>query len=74
MAARLRAEMPLATGETVTLIGNPLQLSGTPVTYAKPPPDLGADTSAVLTRILGLTPARLSALRAAGVISGDIDT
>ena len=35
-------------GEAVTLIGNPLKLSKTPVTYRLPPPHFGEDTDAVL--------------------------
>jgi formyl-CoA transferase len=34
--------------EAVTLIGNPLKLSKTPVTYRRPPPHFGEDTEAVL--------------------------
>jgi crotonobetainyl-CoA:carnitine CoA-transferase CaiB-like acyl-CoA transferase len=74
VAARgMRVAMPLASGQMAGLIGNPLKLSGTPVTYAKAPPDLGADTGAVLARRLGLTRAELAALASAGVISGDVD-
>ena len=74
VAARgMQVEMPLGTGQTARLIGNPLKLSETPVTYAKAPPALGADTGAVLTRTLGLSKAELLALAAAGVISGDLD-
>ncbi len=74
VAARgMRIEMPLATGQVVELIGNPLQMSGTPVTYAKAPPALGADTGDVLARVLGITQDQLSALAAAGVISGDLN-
>ena len=73
VAARgMRVEMPLVTGQAVHLIGNPLKMSGTPVTYARPPPALGADTGAVLARALGLARAELVALAAAGVISGDL--
>ena len=74
VAARgMRIEMPLAKGQPVALIGNPLKLSGTPVTYAKAPPALGADTGAILARCLGLTREKLAALGADGVISGDLD-
>jgi crotonobetainyl-CoA:carnitine CoA-transferase CaiB-like acyl-CoA transferase len=73
VAARgLKVSMPLASGQDVSLIGNPLKLSETPVTYAKPPPELGGDTGAVLARTLGLTEAELQALAEAGVISGDL--
>lgn len=65
--------MTLGSGHAARLIGNPLKMSETPVTYAKSPPALGADTAAVLTSKLGLTRAELSALAAAGVIDGEID-
>ncbi len=65
--------MTLPTGAAATLIGNPLKMSGTPVTYAKPPPALGGDTGAVLARHLGLTQTELSDLAAAGVIDGDLE-
>ena len=72
-AREMTVRMTLPTGTSATLIGNPLKLSETPVTYAKPPPALGGDTGAVLTRHLGLTRAELSNLAAAGVIDGDLD-
>jgi crotonobetainyl-CoA:carnitine CoA-transferase CaiB-like acyl-CoA transferase len=75
VAARgMRVQMPQGQeqGPQVDLIGNPLKMSGTPVTYAKAPPALGADTGAVLARYLGLGPADLQALAAEGVIEGDI--
>lgn len=68
---RISLPHPLAAGGKVDLIGNPLHLSGTPVTYAKAPPMLGADTGAVLTRHLGISPGDLRALKAAGAIDGD---
>jgi crotonobetainyl-CoA:carnitine CoA-transferase CaiB-like acyl-CoA transferase len=75
VAARgMRVAMPLGSGQGVELIGNPLRLSETPVTYAKPPPELGEDTGAVLARVLGLARDDLAALAAAGVIAGEWDT
>ncbi len=69
VAARgMKVALPLPSGQEVNLIGNPLKLSETPVTYAKPPPALGADTEAVLARHLGLGQAELQALAADGVI------
>jgi crotonobetainyl-CoA:carnitine CoA-transferase CaiB-like acyl-CoA transferase len=74
VAARgMRVAMPLGNGRQIELIGNPLRLSETPVTYAKAPPELGADTAAVLERVLGLTKVELHAMAAAGVIAGDWD-
>lgn len=72
-AREMTVRTTLATGATATLIGNPLKMSGTPVTYGKPPPALGDDTGAVLARHLGLTRAELLDLAAAGVIDGDLD-
>ncbi|WP_425045668.1 CaiB/BaiF CoA transferase family protein [Primorskyibacter sp. S87] len=48
VAARgMRFAMQAAPGQ-VELIGNPLKLSRTPVTYRRPPPEFGADTQDVL--------------------------
>jgi formyl-CoA transferase len=38
---------------TVRLLGNPLKLSRTPVTYRRPPPRFGADTAAVSAMVSG---------------------
>ena len=54
---------------TVSLVANPLRMSGTPVQYRTAPPRLGQDTDTVLAG-LGLGAARLDALRASGVIAG----
>lgn len=59
---------PVAGSGTVTLLGNPLRFSDTPVTYAKAPPLLGQDTRAVLSRVLGLDGETLDALSATGSI------
>lgn len=58
---------PLANGD-VRLIGNPIKLSETPVTYRHPPPLLGEHTDAVLEEVLGLSPEERNRLRAAKVI------
>ena len=58
------------TGAPVDLIGNPLKMSQTPVTYAKLPPALGEDSAMVLGRLLGLSVQALQDLAAAGVIEG----
>lgn len=72
-AREMKVQMLLGSGQKVALIGNPLKMSETPVTYAAPPPALGADTAAVLARHLGLGPAELRALAAEGVIEGNRD-
>ncbi len=59
---------PEAQGGAVPLIGNPIQLSETPVTYRRPPPRLGQHTDEVLREMLGLSRAELARLRAAGII------
>ncbi|WP_170390550.1 CaiB/BaiF CoA transferase family protein [Ruegeria arenilitoris] len=48
VAARgMQVDMPARPGQ-VRLIGNPLKLSRSPVTYRSAPPEFGADTQAVL--------------------------
>jgi crotonobetainyl-CoA:carnitine CoA-transferase CaiB-like acyl-CoA transferase len=65
--------MPLGSGQRVELIGNPLRLSETPVSYIKAPPELGEDTGPVLARVLGLTRENIAELAEAGVIAGELD-
>lgn len=52
-ARKMRIEMPRddVAGGKVKLIGNPLNLSKTPVTYRRAPPRFGQDTDAVLARL-----------------------
>jgi crotonobetainyl-CoA:carnitine CoA-transferase CaiB-like acyl-CoA transferase len=57
-----------AQGGTFPLIGNPLKLSETPVTYRLPPPTLGEHTDALLDELLGMTAGERQTLRAQGVI------
>lgn len=64
MIVRLRHP---STG-TVTVMGVPLRLHGTPGAVALPPPRLGEHTAAVLRRVLGVKPADVRRLRAAGVL------
>ncbi|WP_170599305.1 CaiB/BaiF CoA transferase family protein [Ruegeria arenilitoris] len=46
-ARQMQVDMPARPG-SVRLIGNPLKLSRSPVTYRSAPPEFGADTQAVL--------------------------
>lgn len=65
---RITMDHPHAAGGTVDLIGNPLELSETPVTYRRRPPDLGEHTAEVLRELLGLGDDELAALRDRGVV------
>ncbi len=56
VAARdMKISLPQSDSSTggVELIGNPLKLSRTPVSYRHAPPHLGADTDAVLSELTG---------------------
>jgi crotonobetainyl-CoA:carnitine CoA-transferase CaiB-like acyl-CoA transferase len=50
------------------LIGSPLKMSGTPVSYRRPPPTLGQHTDEVLKDLLALGDDERGALRQRGVI------
>ena len=59
---------PYAGKGSVDLIGSPLKLSETPVSYRRAPPSLGEHTDEVLGELLGLDGAELGKLRADGLI------
>ena len=44
---------PLAGSGSVTMVANPIRMSGTPVTYRHSPPVCGADTDEVIAELLG---------------------
>ena len=50
---RITMAHPAAASGEVDLIGNPLKLSKTPVSYRRAPPVCGADTEAVILDLLG---------------------
>ncbi len=56
-------ELAHASGQTVTVIANPVRLSATPADYRIPPPLLGEHSEEVLTGLLGMTEAEVAALR-----------
>ena len=56
------------TIEPVSLVGSPLKLSDTPVSYREPPPMLGQHTDDVLTDILGLNTQEIEALKQKGIV------
>jgi crotonobetainyl-CoA:carnitine CoA-transferase CaiB-like acyl-CoA transferase len=59
---------PLAGKGTVDLIGSPLKMSETPVSYRRAPPSLGEHTDEVLSELLGLDEEERDKLRADGLI------
>ncbi|WP_436643926.1 CaiB/BaiF CoA transferase family protein [Microbaculum sp. FT89] len=65
---KIAMDHPLAGSGAVDLIGNPLKLSETPVSYRNPPPYLGQHTDDVLADVLGLDAAERDKLRDSGVI------
>ena len=67
-ARGLRVELPHGLGGSLAQVASPLRLSDSPVDYRNAAPLLGADSEAVLRRLLGLDDAALQALRRDGVI------
>ena len=63
----IRMSHPLA-GEDVRLVGSPIRLSRTPVSYRCAPPTLGEHTDEVLAQVLDLSEDEREALREEGVI------
>ncbi|GGE89360.1 CoA transferase [Stappia taiwanensis] len=69
-ARGMRIALPheTARGGAVDLIGNPVKLSRTPVTYRHAPPRRGADGVEVLRGVLGLNDKEIAALIEGGVL------
>jgi len=65
---RITMPHPAAPDGQVDLIGNPVKMSETPVSYRHAPPMLGAHTDEVLRDVLGLEDAEIAALRACGAV------
>lgn len=57
-----------ADGGVVRLIGNPVKMSDTPVTYRRPPPRVGEHSAEVLPELLGLSENEIEALAGSGTI------
>jgi len=51
-----------------SVIASPFKFGGTPVTYRRPPPELGEHTEEVLTEIAGCSKQEVALLRARGAI------
>ena len=65
---KIEMDHPLAGSGKVDLIGSPIKMSETPVSYRRPPPTLGQHTDEVLEEALGLDEVARAALRADGLI------
>ena len=52
-ARHMLVQMEHPSAGTVPLVGSPLKLSGTPVSYRLPPPRFGEHTEEILTAVLG---------------------
>ena len=61
-------QMEHSAGAAIELLGNPLNLSETPVSYRRPPPVRGEHTDAVLQEMLSVEPETLATWKRAGVI------
>lgn len=59
----LKIEMEHAAGNKVSLVGNPIRFSATPIEYKKAPPVLGEDTDTILGEILGKTDEEILSLK-----------
>jgi formyl-CoA transferase len=60
---RMQVEMPHPTAGHVSLVGSPIKMSETPVSYASAPPLLGQHTDEVLRDLLGLDADAIAGLR-----------
>jgi crotonobetainyl-CoA:carnitine CoA-transferase CaiB-like acyl-CoA transferase len=67
-ARGMLVSLPHAKAGTVKMMGVPIRLHGTPGRARTAAPVLGADTDAVLTRVLGVKRPEVQRLRAAGVL------
>ncbi|MEQ9575272.1 MAG: CoA transferase, partial [Rhodospirillales bacterium] len=65
---KIEMDQPLAKDGKVALLGNPIKLSETPVSYRRPPPTLGQHTDEVLAELLELSDDDRAKLRGDGLI------
>ncbi len=65
---RIRMPHEAAGSGEVELIGNPVKMSATPVTYRHAPPMLGRHTDEVLHEMLGMGDGEIAALREGGIV------
>jgi crotonobetainyl-CoA:carnitine CoA-transferase CaiB-like acyl-CoA transferase len=57
-----------AMGRNIDLIGSPIRMSRTPVSYRHAPPSLGQQTDDILRELLHMRDADIASLRAEGVV------
>ncbi len=67
-ARGMRMDLPHPRAGYVPLVGNPIKMSETPVTYKDPPPTMGQHTDEVLKGLVGLDDAALYLLRQRKII------
>lgn len=69
LARDMVVDVAMPDGETLRMPGNPVKLSGAKDAAFSAPPQLGAQTQAVLGDLLGYDAGKLEALRSAGAIA-----
>lgn len=67
---QLKIEMAHPTAGTISLVGNPMRLSETPVEYQLPPPLVGEHTIAVLEQVLHMAYEEVRDLASMGIVKG----
>ena len=68
IARGLQVDLPHPSGATAKLVASPMRLSVTPTVSNSAPPLLGQHTDAVLSSMLGYSPAEIARLRQLGVV------
>jgi crotonobetainyl-CoA:carnitine CoA-transferase CaiB-like acyl-CoA transferase len=64
----MRVEIPHPRAGKLPILANPIRFSETPVSYDRPPPQLGEHTREVLANVLGLGAQEIAELAAEGII------
>ncbi|WMW79597.1 CaiB/BaiF CoA-transferase family protein [Undibacterium cyanobacteriorum] len=68
-ARDMQITLPHPTAGLATLVGSPIKLSETPVSYQAAPPLLGQDTDTVLQEVLALPESEIAQLKSQGIIA-----
>ncbi len=61
-------EMPHPTIGALPLVGSPLKMGSTPVSYRLPPPLMGEHTKEILQEVLGFSAEKVTSLTESGCI------